>query len=131
MRELRQREPRLEDKVYLKRVRQLPCCVPGCLSLRCEAAHIGMSNASLGVTEAGIGRKTHDAYVLPLCAMHHRQSPIAEHNLGTRPFWTKLKMDPHRLAEKLYRAHVWATDDLEALFTMKLIILEARFAGQD
>jgi hypothetical protein len=67
---------------YLRWIRTLPCSV--CGSTRyVEAAHTG---------PRGLGQKSPDASVIPLCARHHRTGPDAYHRLGPRRF-----SDVHRL----------------------------------
>ena len=129
MADLRQREPRITDEKFLSRIRQLPCIVPRCNIQGVEAAHIRMASAAHGQHEAGIGQKPHDTMALPCCWMHHRMSKNAEHVIGTSAFWEWLGMDPHFIAERIYRAHMAIEDDIEALQAMRLIILEERFAA--
>jgi hypothetical protein len=122
------REPRLHDEEFLKRIRQLPCLIPQCNATHVEAAHIRMARADLGVTEAGIGQKPHDAMVVPLCAEHHRLGLMAEHRLGSRFFWARHGIQPHCVALRLWLAHRNNPNDrLHAVQAMRTIILEERF----
>lgn len=124
------KEPRLHDDAFLKRVRKLPCLFPLCNRKTVEAAHVRMANSHLGVTEAGIGQKPHDAMVVPLCHVHHRIGEGAEHRVGAKIFWESVGIDPHYVALRLYLAHRRIDDDLEAETAMRSIVLEARFAAQ-
>lgn len=64
------------DPLFLKWVRQLPCCI--CLTTRgIEAAHVGPH---------GLGIKACDRSTIPLCPKHHRSGPDSLHNLGPRRF---------------------------------------------
>lgn len=124
----RQREPRLHDEVFLDRLRQLPCIVPRCQHAS-EAAHIRMASAAHGIVESGHA-KPHDALALPCCAFHHRLSNSSEHSVGTQNFWRGLRMDPHGIALRLYRAHATIDNDIQAVNAMRMIVLEERFAAQ-
>jgi hypothetical protein len=102
------REPRQHNERFLRALRRLPCLVCG-VSGRTEAAHIRMTSAEWhektgARTGAGAGEKPHDRWALPLCAMHHREGPQAEHVIGTLAFWKLHKMDPHKIASELYAA---------------------------
>ena len=61
---------------YLRWIRTLPCAV--CRSTRAvEAAHTGPH---------GMGQKSSDLSVIPLCAQHHRTGNDSYHKLGPRRF---------------------------------------------
>ena len=61
---------------YRQWVRSLPCCV--CRTTRrIEAAHTG---------PRGLGQKSSDLSVIPLCARHHRTGKDSYHKLGPRKF---------------------------------------------
>lgn len=125
MHELRQREPRMLDEAFLKRVRQLPCIMPRCQG-QAEAAHIGMSSAAHGVVESG-SAKPHDCFTVPLCAYHHRLGRTAEHVVGTFGFWQSARMDPFDIAKRLYRLHAKTDSNMDAVEAMRLLVLEERF----
>ena len=61
---------------YLQWIRTLPCSV--CRTTRSvEAAHTG---------PRGLGQKSSDSSVIPLCAKHHRTGADSYHKLGPRRF---------------------------------------------
>lgn len=121
------KEPRVHDEDFLRRIRLLPCMVPNCREAFSDAAHIRLASASYQATEAGIGAKPHDFWVLPLCHHHH----MGEHNMGTEKFWRQLRMDPHFVALRLYAIHRKMADDLSALPAMRLVVLEERFTASE
>ena len=87
---MRQREPRLYDKGYLKFLGEKPCCICGHAG-ETEAAHI-----RIGLFAKGM--KPHDKHATPLCAWHHRR----QHSMNENNFWEEVGMDPFDIAAKLY-----------------------------
>lgn len=76
---LRQRRPPLEDRVFLERVRELPCAVCG-RSGPSDAAHLRMAGAPWGYPDkpyTGGGEKPSDCYVTPLCRPVYSPDPVA------------------------------------------------------
>ena len=66
----------VRNSEYRRWIRSLPCCV--CRTTRgVEAAHTG---------PRGIGQKSSDLSVIPLCARHHRTGDDSYHRLGPRKF---------------------------------------------
>lgn len=99
---LRQRDPRIKDRIHLDFVRGQPCCV--CGSMRnVEAAHLRMRKPEIG-KDTGMGEKPHDAFVTPLCAYHHRTSIQAQHAVGEHRFWFEIHShNPFEIAARLWR----------------------------
>jgi len=103
------KEPREHDNGYLDAIRKLPCTVCG-IWIGTEAAHIRMTSAEWEIktgvrTGAGGGEKPHDRWAVPLCVSHHRTGNYAEHVIGTIAFWKRHELDPHAIADALYRAY--------------------------
>jgi hypothetical protein len=66
----------VRNPAYLRWIRTLPCSV--CRTTRAvEAAHTGPH---------GMGQKSSDLSVIPLCAKHHRTGDDSYHRLGPRRF---------------------------------------------
>ena len=73
-------------------VRSLPCVSCGAAP-RNQAAHIRCG------TDGGTGLKPHDKWTLPLCAVCHER----QHREGELSFFSALRIDSYRLAERLWR----------------------------
>lgn len=69
-------------------IRRHHCCVPGCLQLPIECAHVRTG------TDGGIALKPSDRWAISLCANHHRE----QHRLGEREFQKRYGIDLHGLA---------------------------------
>lgn len=98
---LRQRDPRIKCPAFLAFVRRRPCCVCGAPPPS-QAAHIRFGNPDLGKRSAGIGEKPSDRWCTPLCADCHLDAPDAQHRVGERNFWARVKINPFRMALDLY-----------------------------
>jgi hypothetical protein len=81
-----QRNPR-----YLAWIRTQPCCVCGSKK-SVEASHTGPH---------GIGQKSPDTSVIPLCAKHHRTGNDSYHRLGPRKFSEKHNLDIPAIVRRL------------------------------
>ena len=101
MPELRQREPRVEDKAFLAFVRRQRCCVCGATP-PVQAAHIRMGNLTRGKRPTGIGERPSDKFSVPLCVDCHLDGPEALHKLGEERFWQRVGMNPFVFAAALY-----------------------------
>ena len=112
---MRQRRPREISREHKHALAQCPCVVCGAAGPS-HVAHVRLSDASLGVEQAGMAAKPTDRYALPLCPDHHQNGPDAEHRVGTVKFWRDLGIDPLRLAAELHQL----SPDVEA---MRLLIL--------
>ena len=108
LRPLRQRQPRVENPAYLKKIR-LCCCLRCGLDPCREAAHLRMTGQ--GKENPGVGAKPDDAWALPLCHMCHVDGPESQHSMGEERFWQKVGLDPIRLARSLYKLK----DSLDAM----------------
>jgi DNA recombination protein Rad52 len=86
-------EPRrIRDPDHLKFVAELPCII--CGREPCEAHHLRY------VQPRALGRKSSDAYAVPLCALHHREL----HARGNeRAWWVAKGRDPLPIADELWR----------------------------
>lgn len=99
----RQKRNKIESKVHLAAIRDLPCCI--CLSMSgIEAAHVRSSSAQFAKPETGMGTRPSDAWTLPLCAHHHRLAPDSQHNVGEDKFWSRYGINPFVLALALWEA---------------------------
>jgi len=101
MPELRQRDPRVEDKAFLAFLRTQRCCVCGAPP-PVQAAHIRMGNLSRGKRPTGIGEKPSDRHSVSLCATCHLDGPEALHKVGEELFWRRMGMNPFVFADMLY-----------------------------
>jgi hypothetical protein len=75
-------------------IRTLPCCL--CLDVTTvECAHVRYAEPRVGKPITGMGTKSGDDFVVPLCGRHHR----AQHDFGNeREWWEALGIDPVYLA---------------------------------
>jgi hypothetical protein len=101
---VRLKQPRGRSEKYLAALRSLPCVC--CGATPSEAAHIRLKSQQweriTGIrTGAGGSEKPNDFWALPLCALHHRTGPTAEHRVGTVAFWRESGLDPHHIAHAL------------------------------
>lgn len=99
MSELRQREPRLEDRARLALIRQLICLV--CHAKPVEAAHIRYADAAYGKPETGAGRKPDDRWAVPLCRRCHNWGKESQHANGERKWWKAIGIDPLKIAQEI------------------------------
>jgi len=102
MSDLRQRDPRQEDRAHLAFVRAQPCCVCGS-TRNVEAAHLKMRKPEIGKESPGMQQKAHDMWVTPLCAYHHRIGIDSQHNNNERKWWTMRGLNPFEIAANLWR----------------------------
>ncbi len=106
MSELRQREPRVEDKPFLAFLRRQRCCVCG-HPPPVQAAHLRCSDAANGNRNPGIGAKPDDSKAVPLCAWCHLDGQHALHKVGEEKFWksflTGVVTNPFVIAAVLYK----------------------------
>ena len=89
-------EPRrIRDPEHLKFVAEQPCII--CGRQPCEAHHLRY------VQPRALGRKSSDAYTVPLCALHHREL----HSKGNeRTRWVGKGRDPLPTADQLWRESI-------------------------
>lgn len=99
------------DKTYRAWVRQLGCVAglvrPRECSGATEAAHLRFSDAAAGRLNPGMGRKSDDSWVTPLCHHHHQ---CDQHKRSERAFWSDLGVDVNALCRDLREAY----PDIEA-----------------
>lgn len=97
---VRQRQPRIKAPEHLELIRRLPCLACGYSAGRVQAAHVSMSDALLGKRGRGLGMKSDDRWVVPLCfSCHERQ-----HKMGELPFWEEIEIYPLMVAYALWLA---------------------------
>jgi hypothetical protein len=101
MTELRQRQPRVEDKAFLAFVRRQPCCVCGAFP-PVQAAHLRQACPERGKRATGLGERPDDRWVVGLCAPCHLDGPGALHKVGEEKFWCRAGIDPFEIAATLY-----------------------------
>jgi len=93
-----QRRPRIHDKHHLEFIRELPCLVCG-NNIETQAAHIRLSDASVGKVNPGVGAKPDDCWTVPLCGECHDN----QHRMGDEAmFWKIVGIDPLLIARHLY-----------------------------
>lgn len=104
--ELRQREPRVENRAFLAFLRTQRCCACG-HPPPVQAAHLRHSDAAKGGRNPGIGAKPDDSKAVPLCAWCHLDGPHALHKIGEERFWrsfiTGVVIDPFAVAAGLHK----------------------------
>lgn len=82
---------RVRDKVHLRHVAAHPCLV--CGRQPSHAHHLTFTQPR------GLGQKVSDEFVVPLCAIHHREL----HNVGVEEaWWAGHGIDPVPIAERLW-----------------------------
>jgi len=97
--ELRQRQPRIKDALYLHVIRLLPCVI--CMDdTTVEAAHVRAASPKHGKRACGGGERPDDAFALPLCGKHHRE----QHGTNEMIWWSQQGIDPHQLCLDLWEA---------------------------
>jgi hypothetical protein len=69
-------------------VRRHHCCVPGCLNIPIECAHVRTGN------DGGVGLKPSDRWTVSLCSTHHAE----QHRIGERRFERLYGLDLRALA---------------------------------
>lgn len=75
---------------HCKWVRGHQCCVPGCIDMPIEAAHVRNG------TGGSMSVKPHDKWVISLCRFHHSE----QHRVGERTFEARHGIDMKALAER-------------------------------
>jgi hypothetical protein len=95
---LSQRQPRIEDAAWLARVRLMPCLI--CGRPGSDPAHLRSAAPQYGKRITGMGEKSSDCWVLPLCRTHHE----AQHREGDELRWWARHgiADPFAVAMALY-----------------------------
>lgn len=101
--ELRQRQPRIEDKAFLAFVRQHRCLSCGCAP-PVQAAHLRGPCLELGKRQTGKGEKPSDRWALPLCPDCHLDKNYSLHRMGEQRFFARIGINPFEEAAKLYAA---------------------------
>lgn len=91
------REPRIEDKPHLRFIGTLPCLLCG-NDIETQAAHIRFPDLRAAKRPTGMGEKSHDFFVIPLCGEHHSD----QHAMSERAFWDRAGIDPVFVALALY-----------------------------
>ena len=69
-------------------VRRHHCCVPGCLNIPIECAHVRTG------TDGGVGLKPSDRWTVSLYSAHHAE----QHRIGERQFEVRYGLDLGELA---------------------------------
>ena len=97
-----QRHERARDNAYLAHVRRQSCIVGpilgGCEG-RIDPAHLRYGEPKVGRLNPGMGRKSDDRWVLPLCRRHHE----AQHAAGAeRQWWAGVGIDPNEACIERY-----------------------------
>lgn len=77
-----------ESPAHRAWVRHHHCCVPGCLNIPIECAHVRTG------TDGGLGLKPSDRWTVSLCSIHHAE----QHRLGEPRFERRHEVDLRSLA---------------------------------
>ena len=109
------KRPRMRVRVTTKKiwprhrrwVRSHGCCVPECLTLTVDFAHLRSA------ANAGKGQKPHDIFGVSLCRTHHNE----QHDLGAAAFSRKYGIDLWALAAEFARR----SPDWEMRASLKLV----------
>lgn len=104
-----QRKPRVRDAKHMACIACLPCVI--CGSRPVHVAHVRMPDLDRCKPYTGKGEKPSDRWTLPLCPYHHLDGPDAQHKSNEAEWWTRQRIDPIAMCERLYAA----TGDLEAM----------------
>lgn len=99
------RRPRKRDNAYLAHTRLQPCMLAGVegetCSGRIDPAHLRYQNLKVGRANPGMGNKSDDCWVLPLCRKHHDE----QHAHGNEArWWAGNGIDPDAEAQARYAA---------------------------
>jgi hypothetical protein len=107
MTELRQRQPRVEDRAFLAFVRRQRC--RGCgVFPPVQAAHLRRACPERGKRETGAGEKPDDRWSVPLCSTCHLDGPGALHKVEEERFFARIGVDPFLVAAALFAEFVRA-----------------------
>ncbi len=91
-RRIKQPKLRQSDRIrcpgHLQFVRSRACCVPQCLALKVDAAHVRSSG------DGGVGLKPGDDWTISLCRYHHQE----QHQVGEQAFEIRHGIDMKKLA---------------------------------
>lgn len=82
---------RLRSTAHRDWVRRHHCCVPDCVAMPIEVAHINKSSTR------GMGQKSSDAFTVSLCKAHHTES-----HTGEKTFERKYGLNLLALAKEFY-----------------------------
>lgn len=104
---VRQRQPRLTDKAYLKWIRQLPCVITGQYGV--DAAHLRAGSLRYGKPQAGKGEKPNDQWTLPLSRPEHTK----QHSKNELVYWSETGINPFELCMELHAHYMADRDDVE------------------
>lgn len=95
------RRPRVHLPLHLQFVRSLECLFTGD-NTSVEAAHIRYGDLRFGKKQSGIGEKSDDMWVLPLCGLVHQHGKKAQHSSGERQWWEERKVDATLYAAAIF-----------------------------
>lgn len=91
-----QRTPREEEPNHLDFIRSLPCVV--CMNPGVDPAHIRYADDRYNKRQTGMGEKSDDKWVVPLCRGHHE----IQHSVNEQKFWKGKGIDPCAMALVLH-----------------------------
>lgn len=87
---------RIRSKPHIRRLRSLPCSIPGCCQQPVDAHHL-----TFGAEAKARGMKASDHFTVPLCRWvhHNAASKFGVHATGNeREWWAKHGLDALALA---------------------------------
>lgn len=97
---IRPKQQRERDRAHLAFIASLPCVI--CGKRPVEVAHVRMADIDRGKPHTGMQEKPSDKWTVPLCAMHHREGPDAQHKSNEAEWWERHEIDVIALCERLY-----------------------------
>lgn len=110
----RNRRPGM-DPEHVANIQRLPCCLPGCKAKASEPHHL----KETGAKERGMGVKSTDKHLVPLCHEHHIHGVERCGSRGEIRWFRDRGVEALELAAALWAAR----GDLEK---MKLIVLAVK-----
>ncbi len=94
--ELRQKQPRVEDRKHIAFLHQLYCII--CGRPDPDAAHVRAPSPRHNKRLTGKGEKPSDCWTLPLCREHHDE----QHRGRELAFWDRYEVDPFATSTALF-----------------------------
>ena len=94
---LRQRQPRIQDKAHCAFIRRLPCLITGRTD-GVECAHIRYADLRFDKRETGKAERPSDQWTVPL----HHELHRAQHATGERDWWRLQGINPITICLALY-----------------------------
>ena len=91
------KEKKIRSKEHLVYIRSLPCIIHD-IDDRCNGQPVVAHHLTYISDKGGMGLKTGDNWVLPMCFFHHS----VLHNMGEKTFWKTWQIDAEEEARRLW-----------------------------